>query len=494
MQFAMRESSKRPSMAFLLFTRPARRTRLARARAFARDLARASRSPRARADRDRRRSSRISPGRSSAPTAATRVRRLGDRRVHATRVPRRARVGVAPAARARLVRASRARVSSAPATTRSTGRCSRRAARRPDRHARALGHVRLGRDASRFDPRAARRLAGCRRARLRADRRRSRSSRGSQWHSFLVTPFRVGFVRDRFGAPERPRLRVVRALGAHAACVWQGASRPRQESTRGDLADAVLEALALNDEKLAARLDRSCVPRRAPAASARGARARRLRARRRRRAAADRGDERRLRARVRRRARRAARGLVRAAGRDATSTRCSQPRAASSRRPAASCSRSRPREQVRDSRLATERTGLAVPLGAHAVALCPETRRGERADGGARARAPVRRGARRRPRVDHEPDGRLRRALLRSGESPHPARARGRRFSAPSRERRRAELARARTRAARCARLADPRRERQSSASCSSADSISAGSAPGTCTRAIRWVMPSVSR
>jgi hypothetical protein len=99
---------------------------------------------------------------------------------------------------------------------------------------------------------------------------------GSQCHSFLVTPFRVGFVRDRWGAPEG-RVSVQFELFSRDGRVWRGRVATRQESAQGGLADAVLEALALNDEALAARLDVSSA--RAPACRAcRGARARRLRA------------------------------------------------------------------------------------------------------------------------------------------------------------------------------------------------------------------------
>jgi len=82
---------------------------------------------------------------------------------------------------------------------------------------------------------------------------------GSQWHSFVVTPFRVGFVRDRFGAAEG-RVAVWFELYSPTGLVWQGRVATRRTSTHRDKADAVLEALARNDETLAGRLDRRLRP------------------------------------------------------------------------------------------------------------------------------------------------------------------------------------------------------------------------------------------
>jgi len=83
---------------------------------------------------------------------------------------------------------------------------------------------------------------------------------GSQWHSFLVTPFRVGFVRDVRGAP-KTRVSASFELWTRTGRAWQGRVSTRRESTQEDLADALLEALALNDERLAARLDVELRPR-----------------------------------------------------------------------------------------------------------------------------------------------------------------------------------------------------------------------------------------
>jgi hypothetical protein len=193
---------------------------------------------------------------------------------------------------------------------------------------------------------------------------------GSQWRSFLVTPFRVGFVRDRFGAPTG-RVSASFELWSRAGLAWQGEVSTLHKSERLDLADAVLETLALNDEKLAARLDRSV------RAEARA--------------------NRRLELRVLDGCGLGAEGVRRliaetsaiferesevelvarpepwsppagAADLDAllAAARALEPP------PGGAVLALAPAEQVRDFDLATERTGLAVPLGRHALALCPQ--------------------------------------------------------------------------------------------------------------------------
>ena len=193
---------------------------------------------------------------------------------------------------------------------------------------------------------------------------------GSQWHSFRVTPFRVGFVRDRWGAPEG-RVAVRFELWARQGRIWQGRIATRQETTRGGLADAVLEALALNDEALAARLDAELRP-------------------------ASR-DERLLEVRVLDACGLGADGVRRLIGRtSAVFTReldvalVARPESwtvpsdardldallDAARRvappPGGVVLALAPAHQARDFALATLRTGLADPLGRHAVALCPE--------------------------------------------------------------------------------------------------------------------------
>lgn len=193
---------------------------------------------------------------------------------------------------------------------------------------------------------------------------------GSQWHSFRVTPFRVGFVRDRWGAPEG-RVAGRFELWSRSGLVWQGRVATRQESTRGGLADAVLEALALNDEALAARLDAELRP---------GSR-----------------EERLLEVRVLDACGLGADGVRLLIGRtSAVFTReldvalVARPQGwtvpadardldgilDAARRvappPGGVVLALAPAQQVRDFTLATQRTGLADPLGRHAVALCPE--------------------------------------------------------------------------------------------------------------------------
>lgn len=193
---------------------------------------------------------------------------------------------------------------------------------------------------------------------------------GSQWHSFVVTPFRVGFVRDRWGTPQG-RVSVKYELWSREARVWSGRVATRQESERGGLADAVLEALALNDEALASRLDQQLRPQtRTPRvlevrvldACALGA-----------------DDVGRLIAET-----------SDVFAREAEVVLVALPEVwsppAKPRNLDALLEAARrvdpphggvvlalaPAEYVRDFSFTTQRTGLAVPLGRHAVALCPE--------------------------------------------------------------------------------------------------------------------------
>jgi len=193
---------------------------------------------------------------------------------------------------------------------------------------------------------------------------------GSQWHSFVVTPFRVGFVRDRWGAPEG-RVSVRFELFTRAGRVWVGRVATRQKSTQGGLADAVLEALARNDEALAARLDVELRPR-DPA-------------------------PRLLEVRVLDGCGLGADGVRRlVSATSAVFTRESDvalvarpelwtvPPEAHDLDALLDAARSlapppggvvlalAPAEQARDSSFGNQRTGLAVPLGAHAVALCTD--------------------------------------------------------------------------------------------------------------------------
>jgi hypothetical protein len=192
---------------------------------------------------------------------------------------------------------------------------------------------------------------------------------GSQWRSFLVTPFRVGFVRDRFGAPTG-RVSASFELWTRTGLAWQGNVSTLRKSERVDLADAVLEALALNDEKLAARLDRSV-------RMERSSRLLELRVL----DGCGLGDE-----GVRRLVAETSAVFARECDVElvARPESWSPPRNATDLDALLASVRSvepppggavlalAPAQQVRDFELATERTGLAVPLGRHAVALCPE--------------------------------------------------------------------------------------------------------------------------
>ena len=193
---------------------------------------------------------------------------------------------------------------------------------------------------------------------------------GQQWHSFVVTPLRVGFVRDRFGAPEG-RVSVRFELWSRTGRVWDGRVATRNLSTLGDPADAVLEALARNDETLAARLDRELRPRARPSrllevrvldACALGAAGvRRL--------VAETSEifEREFQVAL------VPRPEVWTLPRDARNLDALLAAASRVEPPVGGVVLALvPAAQVRDFSIATERTGLAVPLGAHAVAVCPE--------------------------------------------------------------------------------------------------------------------------
>ncbi len=194
--------------------------------------------------------------------------------------------------------------------------------------------------------------------------------RGSQWHSFVVTPFRVGFVRDRWGAP-RGRVALRFELWSRDGRVADGRVSTRRERTQGGLADAVLEALAVNHEALASRLDAHLRPRDRPL---RELEVRVLDA-----CAVGTDGVRRLFAEINAVFSREAEILwvarpetwtPRPAARDLDALleavkRVDPP-------PGGVVLALAPEEQVRDFSFGARRTGLAVPLGRHAVALCPE--------------------------------------------------------------------------------------------------------------------------
>ncbi len=80
------------------------------------------------------------------------------------------------------------------------------------------------------------------------------SFEGRQWRSFAVSPLQVGFVRERWG-PAQGRVSLRLELWSKAERVWEGSVSARSDSPDGDAEGAALEALALAAEKAALRLD-----------------------------------------------------------------------------------------------------------------------------------------------------------------------------------------------------------------------------------------------
>lgn len=192
---------------------------------------------------------------------------------------------------------------------------------------------------------------------------------GSQWHSFMVTPFRVGFVRDRWGTP-LGRMALRFELWSREGLVLRDRVATRTESSRGGLADAALEALALGDEALAARLDQAL---RGPSRNPRLLELRLLDA-----CALGADGARRLIAQTSEVFTREADVAIvarpetwapPASARDLdalleAATRVAPP-------PGGVVLALAPADSLRERSIGARRTGLAVPLGAHAVALCP---------------------------------------------------------------------------------------------------------------------------
>ncbi|HXX48813.1 MAG TPA: hypothetical protein VEN47_11320 [Myxococcota bacterium] len=77
---------------------------------------------------------------------------------------------------------------------------------------------------------------------------------GRQWHSFEMTPFRVGFVSERWG-PAQGRVALRVELWSKTERLLELRVATRHESAGGESAEAALQALALTSEKLALRLD-----------------------------------------------------------------------------------------------------------------------------------------------------------------------------------------------------------------------------------------------
>jgi len=192
---------------------------------------------------------------------------------------------------------------------------------------------------------------------------------GRQWRSFSVTPLQIGFVRERWGPAEgRVSLRV--ELWSKAERLWEGRISIRHDSAEGGPDDAALEALALDAEKLALRLDarlrgrRPLPPRKLEVRVLDGCGL---------------GD-----ARVRRLIADTSAIFEREAGVVLTATRDPWPQRAHRASLDTLLEEAQrfappaggvvlglaPAQQVRELGLRSARTGLAVELGAHAVALC----------------------------------------------------------------------------------------------------------------------------
>jgi hypothetical protein len=192
---------------------------------------------------------------------------------------------------------------------------------------------------------------------------------GHQWRSFSVSPVQVGFVRERWGPAEgRVSLRV--ELWSKSERLFEARISTHHDSPEGDAADAAVEALALAAEKLALRLDarirapRAQPPRRLELRVLDGC---------------ELGD-----ARVRRLVAETSAIFEREAGIVLEATRepwGARPRAGDldallaaaqlvAPPPDGVVLGLAPAEQVSELALGSVRTGLSVPLGAHAVALC----------------------------------------------------------------------------------------------------------------------------
>jgi hypothetical protein len=77
---------------------------------------------------------------------------------------------------------------------------------------------------------------------------------GKQWRSFSVSPLQLGFMRERWGPAEgRVSLRI--EVWSKAERVYEGRVSVNHDQAEGSAAQAALAALALDAEKVALRLD-----------------------------------------------------------------------------------------------------------------------------------------------------------------------------------------------------------------------------------------------
>ena len=77
---------------------------------------------------------------------------------------------------------------------------------------------------------------------------------GRQWRSLAVSPLRLGFVTETWG-PAQGRVSLRVELYARGERIFEARVSTRHDAVSGDAAEAALEALALDVEKLALRLD-----------------------------------------------------------------------------------------------------------------------------------------------------------------------------------------------------------------------------------------------
>ena len=76
---------------------------------------------------------------------------------------------------------------------------------------------------------------------------------GLQHQRSELSPFWIGWIRNRYGAP-RGSVRVHYRLSDDAGLVWEDRIETRQESPGPSITRAVLDAMAMNSERLAGRL------------------------------------------------------------------------------------------------------------------------------------------------------------------------------------------------------------------------------------------------
>jgi hypothetical protein len=77
---------------------------------------------------------------------------------------------------------------------------------------------------------------------------------GRQWHSFAVSPLRIGLVTESWG-PSQGRVSLRIELYARGERIFETRVSTRHDAASGDAPEAVLVALALDAEKIALRLD-----------------------------------------------------------------------------------------------------------------------------------------------------------------------------------------------------------------------------------------------